>query len=350
MIVFLILTGLFFLTISCLYKYYSGCVDKNSSELIDVEIKEGTSGINIGTILKEKGLIKSEVFFKVYLKFMNVKGLNAGYYQLSKNMDVDAIIKALQEVSTYNPNEISITFQDGINMRKIATIIEKNTNNTYDDVMKTQSDQEFLKELIDKYWFITDDILDSKIYYPLEGYLYPNTYNFKNKDVTPKEIFIRLLDEMDKQLEEIKGDMEKNKYSVHELLTLASVAHLEVRSKTDRPKVVSVFINRLNKKMSWGSDITTRYSVKLDDTRALTKAEYNTINDYNTRGTHLAGKMPAGPICAMTIDTIKAAVYPESTEYLFFISRIKTGETFFYKNESDFNRKKAELSNENNGY
>ena len=52
------------------------------------------------------------------------------------------------------------------------------TNNTYEDVMKIQSDQDFLKELIEKYWFITNDILDSKIYYPLEGYLYPDTYYF----------------------------------------------------------------------------------------------------------------------------------------------------------------------------
>ena len=102
--------------------------------------------------------------------------------------------------------------------------------------------------------------------------------------------------------------------------------------------------------MSWGSDITTRYSIKLDDTRALTKSEYDTINEYNTRGTHLAGKMPAGPICTITIDTIKAAINPEETEYLYFISRIKTGETFFYKYSSDFEKKKAELSKENNGY
>ena len=238
-------------------------------------------------------------------------------------------------------------------MREIATIIAENTNNTYDDVMDLINDKEYLKELIDEYWFINDEICDNDIYYSLEGYLFPETYRFSGKDVSVKDIFKKLISQMALELEEYRDEIESSSFSVHELLTLASIAELEVNNKMsvdDRSKVVGVFINRLKKKMSLGSDITTRYSIKLDDTRPLTKKEYQTINAYNTRSSALAGKLPAGPIGMISRSSLKASVYPDDNDYLFFISNIKTNETFFYKYSSDFEKKKNELSGINQGY
>ena len=155
---------------------------------------------------------------------------------------------------------------------------------------------------------------------------------------------------MDKVLSNYKDDITKSKYSVHELLTIASIAEKEVNNAKDRKKVVSVFLNRLNKKMSLGSDVTTRYSIKLDTMRALTKKEYATVNAYNTRSQTMAGKLPASAIAMVSKSSIEASLYPEETEYLYFISNIKTDETFFFKYSSDFEKKKQELANVNNGY
>jgi len=238
-------------------------------------------------------------------------------------------------------------------MREIARIIEKNTNNTYDDVMDLVNNQEYLQELIDKYWFITDEILNKKIYYSLEGYLFPETYRFKDKDVSVKDIFNKLIDQMALELAGHREEIEKTGFTLHELLTLGSIAELEVNnkaSKEDRSKVVGVFINRLEQNMSLGSDITTRYSIKLDDTRPLTKKEYLSINAYNTRSSSLAGKLPAGPIGMISRDSLRACFNPDDNDYLFFISNIKTNETFFYKYSSDFEKKKNELASINEGY
>ena len=151
-------------------------------------------------------------------------------------------------------------------------------------------------------------------------------------------------------LEPFKEDIEKNEFSIHELLTLASIAELEVNLDKDRKDVVKVFMNRLDKKMSLGSDITTRYSIKLDDTRPLYKSEYNKVNAYNTRSSSMAGKLPAGPIGMISKESLEASVYPSEIDALYFISNIKTNETFFYKKYSDFEKKKNELAKVNGGY
>ena len=150
-------------------------------------------------------------------------------------------------------------------------------------------------------------------------------------------------------LDPFKENILNSNYSIHELLTLASIAEKEVSNPTDRSKVVSVFINRLNKNMSLGSDITARYGIKLDDTRALTKSEYNDNNPYNTRLTTKLG-LPVGPISMVEKSSIEASIKPETTNYLYFISNIKTKETFFFENSKDFENKKNELKKVNGGY
>ena len=156
---------------------------------------------------------------------------------------------------------------------------------------------------------------------------------------------------MDSVLTPLKEKFEKSEFTTHELLTLASIAEMEVRNKEDyRGKVISVFVNRLNKKMSLGSDVTTRYAIKLDEKRALKKSEYNSVNAYNTRSSSMAGKLPAGPISTISESSILACInYPE-TDYLYFIANINTGETFFYHKSSEFEKKKAELASVNKGY
>lgn len=349
-IILLLLMGTLFVTSGLLVIHYTSRVS-NNDEIFVVDVK-GT-GKQIGKILEENKLIKSAKFFELYLKLSNTNNLKAGTYQLSPNMNLFKIIDSLKEGSSYNENEISITFREGINMREIAKIIEKNTNNTYDDVMKLINDKEYLQELIDEYWFITDEILNKKIYYSLEGYLFPDTYRFINKDVSVKDIFNKLISQMSLELSKYKDKIEDSNYTVHELLTLSSIAELEVNNKAsaeDRKKVIGVFINRLEQKMSLGSDITTRYSIKLDDKRPLTKKEYLTINDYNTRSSSLAGKLPAGPIGMISRTSLEAVIEPINHDCLFFISNIRTNETFFYKYSSDFERKKQELASVNAGY
>ena len=350
MFVFLLLTAVICIALGLLFNHYTSPVG-GGNEIIEVIIPENSSGEKIGQILEEKGLIRSTTFFKIYIKLFNIKKLNNGTYKLNKEMSLKEITDELQKINYNSEDEISITFKEGITMRDIAKVIDANTNNTYDDVMNVFKDTEYLKSLINDYWFITDSILDSKIYYPLEGYLFPDTYRFVNKNVSVKDIFKKLLDQMDKVLTPHKDLIESSSFNVHEILTLASIVEKEIGSNEEyRKNVASVFINRLDRKMSLGSDVTTRYSLKIDNAKqVLKKSEYASVNAYNTRSSTMAGKLPAGPIATVSEGSILAVLNAPKTDYIYFIANIETGETFFYTNAREFEAKKVELSKINGG-
>ena len=310
------------------YNIGLGAVSSDSSE-VEFVIEEGSTYYSVINKLKNENLIKNELCFKIYIKLNSKNRLEAGTYLIRKNMSVKEIVEVLDEGNTYNPDVINITFKEGKNMRWIASTIASNTNNTEEDVYNLLNDKTYLNELINDYWFIDEAILNKDIYYALEGYLFPNTYEYMNKDVTVKEIFKSMLDEMDLKLNAYKEDIQNNKYSVHELLTLASIVELEGKANSDRAGIAGVFYNRLNSGWTLGSDVTTYYAAKVDmSERDLYVNEINDRNYYNTRSDFLAGKLPIGPISNPSIDSIKAVLYPTNSEYYYFVAD-KNGKTYF---------------------
>ena len=130
MFVFLLLMAVICLTLGLLFKHYTSSVGE-SSETVTVELNNGSQ---IGDSLEKAGLIRSATFYKIYLKLFNIdsKQFKDGIYQLNKEMDLKEIIEKLKIGSNYNPDEISITFKEGINMRELAKVIQANTSNTYE--------------------------------------------------------------------------------------------------------------------------------------------------------------------------------------------------------------------------
>ena len=160
-----------------------------------------------------------------------------------------------------------------------------------------------------------------------------------------------MLNEMAKHLATYE-DYDYTNMSIHERLTLASMVEKESSVSTDRSKMASVFVNRLKKNMNLGSDVTAKYANKIDDKRALTAAEFQLKSPYNTRlqDGSMNGKLPIGPICTISKNSIDAAFNPDKTEYIYFISNIETQETFFYEDYASFLNKKEELASVNKGY
>ena len=310
--------------------YNSGLGPTNSENAKEVtlEIESGTSTDNIIKELENKELIKSALAAKVYIRLNGVKGLQAGKYTLSSSMSLEEILNQIAE-GKVKDEKIKITFLEGKNIRGYAKEIAANTNNTEQDVFDLLEDKEYIQSLIDKYWFLTDEILNEDIYYPLEGYLYPDTYNFIDKDVSVKTIFNILLNQEEKVLNKYKAQLEQSKYSVHEILSMAAVVELESSSKEARAGIASVFYNRLKANMSLGSDVTTYYGIKVDmSERGLYATELNTYNPYNTRGPNMAGKLPVGPISSVSEESINAALNPLDTNYLYFVSDINNVDYF----------------------
>lgn len=341
------------------YNYNLSPVGKNK-DIIEVEIPTGTSKKGVAKILKSKKLIRDENCFMLYLKIYKDITIKAGFYDFNQSMSVKELTEKLNEGSKKNPNEIQITFKEGINIREIAQIISSSTNNKYDDIINKTKDHSYLDKLIDKYWFITDAVKNEALYYGLEGYLFPNTYRFENKDVSIETIFEKMLNEMNNVLTPYKEKIENSNLSIHEVLTLATITELESTNRktttenkyNDRQLVASVMLNRMAKKMTLGSDVTARYALKIDNKKqALTKAQFQTVSPYNTRleNGSMNGKLPVGPICSPSKESIEAAINPAESEYIFFIANIKTLETFYFKTHDEFLAKKKELQAVNQG-
>ena len=328
--------------------WYVASISKVSrkDDEIEVTIPLGSGTNKIAEILKENKLIKSKMAFKLYVKLNKVTNFQAGKYYLKQNMNVKEITQMLQTGIMHDPNQLSITYIEGKNMRWLAKKIEETTKNSQEAVMQVLSDENYINSLIDKYWFLTDEVKQEEIYYPLEGYLFPDTYAIKNKDVTVEEIFEKMLDKMEDVLEEYKSEIEKSKYSVHQILTIASIIETESMNSEGRKDVSSVIYNRLNRGMAIQSDVTTYYAVKVDmGERDLYQKELDTYNAYNTRGPNMEGKLPIGPVASVSKSSIEAALEPNNTDYIFFVAD-KDGKLYFTKTESEHNRIISELKEE----
>ena len=347
-IIFILLTLLVIIfSVGFFYNYQLSPVSRDSEKVI-VEIKEG-SIYSIGDTLYENDLIRSTFIFKLYVKLNNVKSLKASTYELNRNMKLKEIIDVLEEGNSYNPDQIVITFKEGLNIRKIANIVAENTNNTYEDFMNLMNNQEYIDTLINKYWFLTDKIKNTKIYYPLEGYLFPNTYAFLNKEVSCEEIIEKMLSEMDKQLFKYKDLIDNSQYSLHELMTLASIVELEGASSDDRASVAGVFYNRIKDGWTLGSDVTTYYFLKIDDFKQSlngNKDLYTCDNAYNTRCTSFVG-LPVGPISNPGNESIEATLDYKKHNYYYFVADCK-GKTYLNKDATGHYNTIQKLKNDGN--
>ncbi len=317
-----------------------------SGENIEFRVDEGETWYSIGGILYEKNLIRSYKFYKVYIKLFRPGNVEAGSYLLNSNMSLPEIVEALEHGKSTNPNLINITFREGINMRRIASIIANNTDNSEKDVFDLLKNEEYINSLIDKYWFLTDSIKNNDIYYPLEGYLFPSTYEVdKTKDVA--NIFDVMLKETDKVLSQYKKDIEKSNLSIHEIMTLASIVELEAGNASDRSSVAGVFYNRIRNKWTLGSDVTTYYALKIDDfSYSLSTKELATCNKYNTRSTCFNG-LPVGPISNPGLESIKATINPTDTNAYYFVADC-SGKTYLSKTLNEHNTTIAKLQKEDN--
>ena len=317
-------------------------VDKKNENEITFTIKNGWGKNKIIKELKNKDLIRSEFFSKIIVKLKN-KELYAGTYKLSKDLSTNEILEIIEVGKNIENESIKITFVEGKRLTTYIKQISENFPYTEEEILNTLSNKEYLNTLINKYWFITEDILNEKIYYPLEGYLYPDTYEFK-KNSKLEEIIEKMLDNMDSKLTNYKDEIKLSSYSIHQILTLASIVELEGVNKEDRSMVAGVFYNRLKSGMSLGSDVTTYYAIKKDFSRDLSQNDLDSCNGYNTRGTCVTG-LPVGPIASPSLSSLSATIEPTENEYYYFVAD-KEKNTYFSKTSSEHVQTVAKLKSE----
>ena len=332
-VIFSIIVFSFILVILCSALIYFNInlqpVDSGNKEEIEVIVPNGTIAAQVITLLKEKDLIKDEFVAKIYAKMSSLSFM-AGRYVFTKAMGTKEILKDIS-VGNVTKDTIWITFVEGKRLTYIESQIASKFPYTKEEIHSVLEDRDYIKELISKYEILTDDILNEKIYHPLEGYLFTDTYEFE-KNATIKDIVEKMISTLNIKMQKYMDDIKSSKYSIHEILTMASIVELESVS-SDRKDVAGVFYNRLKSGWTLGSDITTYYAVNKDFDKELKRSEINSCNAYNTRGPCVKG-LPAGPIASSSISAIEAAIYPSEHNYYYFVADAN-GKTYFSKTESE---------------
>ena len=325
-----------------IYKYETSAVSSNTDPKI-ITVDEGDNYISIASKLKEQNLIRSETFYRLYLRFANPGTLMSGDYELNEAMSVPEIIKVLSDENSRD-STVKITFREGLNIIQMAKIVEEKTDITAEEFINKLADTSYLQSLQQDYWFLTDEIYNSEIYYPLEGYLYPDTYHFEKSELNIDDIVRKILDNTEAKLEPYKEQLQSGTYTTHQILTLASIVELEAVSDSDRATVAGVLYNRLNDNWSLGCDATTYYAAKKSMTESLTQSDLTACNGYNTRCTSMTG-LPVGPIDNPSISSIEAALNPTESDYYYFVADTDK-KVYFTKNATEHDRIIAQLRDE----
>ena len=265
------------------------------------EIEPGDSTKKIIQNLKKNDLV---YFYFPYVLFLRWTHFQAGEYLISSTDNAYQIFRifSLGKVITYD-----ITFPEGFNMFEMADLLEKNHLISKEEFLKWCKDADFISSLL-------GGSLES-----LEGYLYPNTYKI-TKGMSAKSLIELMVDQFFKNYQSIKSSFDSG-LSRHQLVILASLVEKETGADWERPRIASVFYNRLKKGMKFQSDPTILYGMMRElgfMPQNIRKKDIRKKTDYNT---YTLTGFPKGPIANPGRQALEAVLNPEKTSFYYFVSK-----------------------------
>ena len=321
-IIAVLLSG-FFIYVNGLDKAF----DPDSDELVTVKIEQGSVTDQIADLLEEKGIIKSASSFRLYSDFKRYGNRYlAGIYEFSPSMTLSEICHKLINGDTASTG---FTVPEGYNITQIADRLEEK------GVIDRDKFDNLLKNGDFDYWFLRDA---QKGENHLEGFLFPETYNIE-LGVTEEDIITMMLNQFDSIFtDEMKKQADDLGLSINEVMTVASIIERETQVPEERGKVASVIYNRLDIDMPLQMCSTVQYILG-EQKEILTNADISIDSPYNT---YLNPGLPPGPICCPGLESIKAALNPDKTDYLYFVVSDKLdGTQKFSKDYAQFEKDKA---------
>lgn len=316
--------------------YNSRVNDSNIIQLFEINKNEGAKVI--GNNLAEKGLIKNKYYFYYQLWERNLASkIQAGNYELSPNMTVEEIVQKIVEGEIKEAYE-KLTIPEGFTNAKIVARIreiDSELADEFEEIIGCQCQTEencACQEIKNKYSFLNG--LPKGV--DLEGYLFPDTYFIYPEDDAFK-LATRFLNNFKekvvlKNLEEI----EKQEKNLHEILTLASIVEKEVRSDNDKEIVAGLFWDRVEDDYLLQSCATLAYILG-EDKKQYTYEDTQIESPFNT---YTNKGLPPGPVSNPGLKSIEATINPEKSNYYYFLSDPKTGETVFSETLDEHNLNK----------
>lgn len=286
----------------------------------------------VAQILKENGIIEYKSLFLLYASVSdaNVK-LDPGTYELSTIYDYRAIVKKMQFGSGAMVTT-QVTFPEGTNLKDAFKLLQENKVCTYDELMECAASMDF------GYSFLVD--LPYGDASRLEGYLFPETYEFYQGATAQGAIdtFLQIFNA--KVTAEMRDKAGAMGYSLHQIITIASMIEKEAANDEERANIASVIYNRLKQDMPLQIDATIQYILP-EVKEKLSTEDTKIESPYNT---YLNKGLPAGPISNPGLPSIKAALNPATTRYLYYALDEASNTHKFFTSYNEFEAFKATQS------
>ncbi|MBI2268036.1 MAG: endolytic transglycosylase MltG [Candidatus Blackburnbacteria bacterium] len=295
---------LFFLFLVIWWRNVSFPVNTRDSTPRDFLITKGQSTSSIAKKLEKEGLVKSEFAFRFYVQLTGRdKKIPAGEYRLSANSSLQQLVEILSK----GPQELWVTVPEGLRREEIA--------------VRTIKALGLEGERAQAFWEGFIEASSGK-----EGFLFPDTYLFA-RDIKPELVVSKLRSTFDSRVNgEMLSDLAKSGKTINEVIILASLIEREARGDEERPVVTGILLNRIKIGMALQADASLQYVTGSERCRkdwlscdwwkpptAEDKTKRSAYNTYTNTG------LPAGPISNPGISSIKAAIYPQDTSYLYYL-------------------------------
>ncbi|MDQ0205448.1 endolytic transglycosylase MltG [Alkalicoccobacillus murimartini] len=305
-------------------------IDQENGEEVEITVPIGSSPSTIGDILEDADLISNGTIFRFYVRYLNESNFQAGDYTLSTEMSMDEMIAALKDGRVMQEPVFSFTIPEGFWLEDIVTMISEETEYSEEEIMDKMQDEEYIASLMEQFPMLGNQVLNNEIRYPLEGYLFPAKYEFTDENTSIETIIETMLARTESILDQYTEQIGNSNYTLHELMTLASIIEREAQTSEDRYLISGVLYNRLDDNMRLQVDPTVAYAA--GSHLYMTSLEDLEVDSpYNT---YMYEGIPIGPIASPGEDSIKAALEPRVTDYIFFYARV-TGEVIYNSSYED---------------
>ncbi len=305
---------------------------------VSFTVLEGDTIADVADNLKDEGLIEYKFLFQLFASVTNKAGkITTGTYELNTEMDYSALLNNISSTSVYRET-VTVTIPEGYTVAEAFQLLEDSGVCSVEDLTASAESDTF------DYSFLEDaDRTGTAL---LEGYLFPDTYEFY-KDTDAESVIKRLLSNFADQMSEVLSE-ETLAYDLDDVIIIASIIEKETTgSSDDRSSIASVIYNRLENPGYDGiggylqMDSTVQYLLE-ERKEDLTQADLEIDSPYNT---YLYAGLPEGPICNPGMDSIEAALNPSNTDYYYFMLG-DDGENHFFTESYSFNIFKAAQTGE----
>jgi len=293
----------------------------SENEFVNITVPPGFTIEGITDMLYDAGLIRYRALFSLYADYSDAEEkISAGSYILNKNFDYRALVQGMTARAGVRV-ETTVTIPEGLTLAQIFNLLDNSGVCPAEELWYAATHHDF------NFSFLDDSTLGNRL--RLEGYLFPDTYNFY-LDSTPVQTIIRMLREFNRRFsEDLVERADDMGYSVHEIITIASMIEREAGDDQERPRIAAVIYNRLNNSNfpHLEIDATIHYAIAGTGIPFSIELEH----EYNT---YVHEGLPPGPIASPGMASINAALYPDTTnEYFYALNRHGTHN--FFRNYTD---------------